>query len=163
MLLPNKFYAGPWKWLSLALVLAIGVGGFFYPPLGLSVIGLMLVAILLNHKSTRLFCSNVCPNGRSLSFSLKPISRGKKIPKFLVAKEFRRGVCGIMMFCVISLFARSGSENPLAYSVGRVFWSIYVASIGISVVAGVLFKPRAWCAFCPMGTLQDTIASHPSS
>ena len=31
---------------------------------------------------------------------------------------------------------------------------------GITIIAGavgITMKPRAWCAICPMGTLQETI------
>jgi hypothetical protein len=62
-----------------------------------------------------------------------------------------------MMFCVISLLSQS---NGSLAAIGKVFWAIYLASIGISTIAGLLWKPRAWCAFCPMGTLQDTIKGH---
>ncbi|TFG84862.1 MAG: 4Fe-4S binding protein [Spirochaetales bacterium] len=44
-------------------------------------------------------------------------------------------------------------------AIGRVFWAIYLVAVGISAVAGLVYKPRAWCAFCPMGTLQDTLAT----
>jgi len=150
------FYRGPWRYFSLLLVFGIAIGGFFLPELGLLVIALMLAAIAMNARRSRSFCSGVCPNGRSLSASLGKISAGKKLPRFLYSREFRRALCGLLMFAVVSFLIQS--DGSLA-RIGRVFWSVYIAAIGVSVVTGLLFKPRAWCAFCPMGTLQDTLKS----
>ncbi|MFA5853116.1 MAG: 4Fe-4S binding protein [Spirochaetales bacterium] len=151
-----KFYRGPWRYVSILLVLGLAIGGFFLPEIGLLVIVLMLIAIATNARSSRSFCSGVCPNGRALSASLGKISAGKKLPRLLSSKEFRRALCGLLMFAVVSFLIQS---NGSLAQIGRVFWSVYIAAIGISVVTGLLFKPRAWCAFCPMGTLQDTLKS----
>jgi polyferredoxin len=157
MLLPFSFYNSKWKFLSILLVVGLAVGGYFVPELGLGVIALILFALLTNMRSSRSFCAGFCPNGRSLSVVFKRTSKHKKLPSFLASREFRRMLCALMMFCVISLLARS---NGSLAAIGKVFWAIYLASIGISTIAGLLWKPRAWCAFCPMGTLQDTIKGH---
>jgi len=150
------FYRGPWRYLSLLIVFVIAIGGFFVPELGLLIVGLMLIAIAMNARRGRSFCSGVCPNGRALSAGLGKISTGRKLPRFLYSKEFRRALCGLLMFAIISFLIQT---NGSLARIGRVFWSVYIAAIGISVLTGLLFKPRAWCAFCPMGTLQDTLKS----
>lgn len=65
-------------------------------------------------------------------------------------------LCGFLMFSVVSLLARYGKGGVPA--VGRIFWAVYVLATGLGFVVGSVFKPRSWCAFCPMGTLQDTVA-----
>jgi polyferredoxin len=60
-----------------------------------------------------------------------------------------------MMFCVIGSLARSGGVLP---RVGLVFWLLCVLSLSAGLILGFFFKPRSWCAICPMGTLQDTIS-----
>jgi len=154
MIIVHSFYHGAWKHISIALVLALSVGGFFVPALGLGVIGLILFALISNARASRSFCAGFCPNGRSLSVAFKQTSRNRKLPKLFASREFRRALCAFIMFCVVSLLARS--DGSVA-AIGRIFWAIYVASIGISTAAALLWKPRAWCAFCPMGTLQDTL------
>ncbi len=154
MLLKYSFYNSTWKYISVAIVLALAVGGYFVPALGLGVIGLMAIALLTNISGSRSFCAGFCPNGRALSFTFKSVSSRKRLPKYFSTKEFRRMLCALMMFCVVSLLIRS---NGSLAAIGRIFWAIYVASIGISAVAALLWKPRSWCSFCPMGTLQDTI------
>lgn len=155
-IIPLAFYNSGWKIVSLIFVLAIALGGYFIPILGLAVPLLIAIALIMNARKTRSFCSGFCPNGRTLSFTMKAVSRNKVLPSYLYSTEFRRMLCGFMMFCVISLLARSDGS---VMQIGRVFWAIYIASIGISTISGLLFKPRSWCAYCPMGTLQDTMKS----
>jgi len=154
MLLKYSFYNSAWKYISVALVLALAAGGYFVPVIGLGVIALMAIGLVTNIAGSRSFCAGFCPNGRALSFTFKNISSQKRLPNFFATRQFRRMLCALMMFCVVSLLIRS---NGSLAAIGRIFWAIYVASIGISAVAALLWKPRAWCSFCPMGTLQDTI------
>lgn len=41
------------------------------------------------------------------------------------------------------------------YSFG--FYSIMLTSTLIGLIVMVLYKPRTWCSFCPMGTMTQTI------
>jgi polyferredoxin len=152
----RTFYKGPYRYVSVLFIVAVGIGGYFYPVIGLAVPALMLLALAINFRSRRLFCSSVCPNGRALSVVAVPASRGRRLPAFLVEPGMRRILCGFMLFCMVNLLVRYGGGGIAA--VGRVFWSVYLIAVGISVVVGMAFKPRSWCAFCPMGTLQDTVA-----
>jgi len=153
----HSFYAGPYRYLSVLFILVIAVGGYFLPVLGLAVPALMALALVMNKRSTRSFCSTACPNGRAFSATTSRWSLNRRLPAFLSEPGLRRMLCGFMMFCVISLLARYGKGGVPA--IGRIFWAIYVLATGIGFVVGSVSKPRAWCAFCPMGTLQDTIAS----
>jgi polyferredoxin len=153
----RAFYKGPYKSLSVVFIVTVGIGGYFYPVIGLAIPGLMLLALVLNFRNRRLFCSSVCPNGRALSTVTTPTSKGGRLPAFLVEPGMRRILCGFMLFCMVNMLARYGGGGIAA--VGRVFWSIYLIAVGISAVVGIVFKPRSWCAFCPMGTLQDTVST----
>ena len=37
------------------------------------------------------------------------------------------------------------------------FYSLMLTSTIIGLVMMILFKPRTWCTFCPMGTMTQTI------
>lgn len=37
------------------------------------------------------------------------------------------------------------------------FYSLMLTSLLIGLIVMFLFKPRTWCAFCPMGTMTQTI------
>ncbi|MBN1241918.1 MAG: 4Fe-4S binding protein [Spirochaetales bacterium] len=153
--------------LALVFVLAVASGGWFYPAAGLALAVLMAVAVALSllgrfgAARKRAFCNGVCPRGRALGFALRHFARGKPLPRAFTDLSLRRGLCGFMMFCVIGSLVRAlpGLQGyPSLAAAGRIFWGLCVISLAGGLVLGVLFRPRAWCVVCPMGTLQDTIA-----
>ena len=114
-------------------------------------------------------------------------SRNKPTPRFLSSKWFRYGflvffltMFGIMIFNTYLVF--SGAETlkeaiklfwtfsvpwGWTYTPGLLpdwiaqfafgFYSIMLTSTLIGLIVMVLFKPRSWCAFCPMGTMTQLI------
>jgi hypothetical protein len=143
-----------WRYASYAVVALIAIGGFFIPALALAVPVLMIAAIALDFFRRRSFCAGICPNGTFLASTLKPVSRKRPLPRALVSPTVRRALCGFMLVCIFGLLARSPLE---ASAIGRNFWAIYTIALTAGILFGLLYKPRAWCAICPLGTLQDTI------
>jgi hypothetical protein len=47
------------------------------------------------------------------------------------------------------------SEGVAQFAFG--FYSLMLTSTLLGFIAMILFKPRSWCAFCPMGTMTQTI------
>lgn len=114
-------------------------------------------------------------------------SRNKPTPRFLSSKWFRYGflvffltMFGIMIFNTYLVF--SGAETlkeaiklfwtfsvpwGWTYTPGLLpdwiaqfafgFYSIMLTSTLIGLIVMVLFKPRSWCAFCPMGTMTQLV------
>jgi len=41
--------------------------------------------------------------------------------------------------------------------IGAIFVSICLITTIIAIILALIFKPRSWCAICPMGTLQEQI------
>ena len=114
-------------------------------------------------------------------------SRGCATPKWLVSKWFRYGflvffltMFGSMVFQ--TWLVASGAESlrealklfwmfrlpwDWAYTAGTVadwvaqfsfgFYSLMLTSTLIGLIVMALYKPRSWCAFCPMGTMTQTI------
>lgn len=141
--------------LSAFFVAAVAIGGFRFPLLGFAVAALLLIALAMNFFKPRSFCSSLCPRGSALGFVLSRASRRKPLPPFMRSDGFKKILCGFMMFCVLgSAFRLRGDIGAL----GAFFWGLCVVSLIGGLVLGLFFKPRAWCAVCPMGTLQDTIA-----
>jgi ferredoxin-type protein NapH len=142
--------------LSLAFVLAVAIGGFFYPYVGFAVAVVMVLAMVMSLFKPRLFCAKACPRGRALGFGLKKLSRGKPLSPTALSAGSRRALCGFMMLCVGgNIYRLFGSAAAL----GSFFWGLCVVSLGAGVVVGLIYKPRAWCVVCPMGTLQETIGA----
>ena len=114
-------------------------------------------------------------------------SRNKPSPKFLGSKWFRYGfliffltMFGSMLFQTYLVAA--GAKNLVeaikllwlfrvpwgwTYTAGTVvdwiakfafgFYSLMLTSTIIGLVMMILFKPRSWCVFCPMGTMTQMI------
>lgn len=114
-------------------------------------------------------------------------SRNKPTPKWLSSKWFRYGflvffltMFGIMIFNTylvaagaetlkeaIKLFWMFRVPWGWTYTAGLVpdwiaqfafgFYSLMLTSTLIGLIGMVFFKPRTWCAFCPMGTMTQMI------
>ena len=114
-------------------------------------------------------------------------SRNKPTPRWISSKWFRYGfliffltMFGIMVFNTYLVAA--GAENlreaiklfwtfrvpwGWTYTAGTVpdwiaqyafgFYSIMLTSTLFGLIVMVLFKPRTWCAFCPMGSMTQLI------
>ncbi len=140
--------------LSLLFVTAVAVGGFFIPYLGFAVATVMAAAIVMTMIKPRLFCAKACPRGKALGFGLSRLSRGRPLPTGAVSPGAKRALCGFMMFCVAgNVYRLWGAPQAL----GTFFWGLCALSLAAGVMLGILYRPRAWCVVCPMGTLQDTI------
>ncbi|MBQ7921024.1 MAG: 4Fe-4S binding protein [Clostridia bacterium] len=114
-------------------------------------------------------------------------SRNKPTPNWIASKWFRYGflVFFLTMFAVMifnTYLVAAGAENlkealklfwmfrvpwGWTYTAGLVpdwiaqfafgFYSMMLTSTLIGLIVMVLFRPRSWCAFCPMGTMTQMI------
>ena len=114
-------------------------------------------------------------------------SRNKPTPKWMSSRWFRYGflVFFLAMFgnMIFQTWLVAGGAETLkealklfwtfkvpwgwAYSAGTTadwiaqfsfgFYSLMLTSTIIGLVVNVLFKPRTWCSFCPMGTMTQMI------
>ena len=115
------------------------------------------------------------------------LSRKKDIPPFIRSKWFRYGfllffltMFGIMIYNTYLVFAdvRELKEvvtllwtfklpwswaytidivNPWVAQFAFGFYSVMLTSTVLALITMVLFKPRSWCVYCPMGTMTQTI------
>ncbi|WP_300282171.1 4Fe-4S binding protein [Peptacetobacter sp.] len=115
------------------------------------------------------------------------LSRKKDIPKFLKSKWFRYGFLAFFLFMFVNMlfstylvfkgssslkevvtilwtfkapwsFAYSGADIPawiVQFAFG--FYSVMLTSTILGVITMLLYKPRSWCVYCPMGTMTQGI------
>lgn len=115
------------------------------------------------------------------------LSRYRDIPKFLKSKTFRYGflVFFLIMFSnmvfntylvfkgsnelkeVITIlwtfkmpwnFYEISMVNPWVSQFAFGFFSLMVTSTILGIITMILFKPRSWCVYCPMGTMTQMIS-----
>ena len=115
------------------------------------------------------------------------LSRHKSIPKFLKSKWFRYGFLTFFMsMFVVMLFntylvfagakdlkeviqilwsfkvpwkiANTNMFNPWVYQFALGFYSMMLTLTILGVITMILYKPKSWCVYCPMGTMTQLIS-----
>ncbi|MCC0686621.1 MULTISPECIES: 4Fe-4S binding protein [unclassified Clostridioides] len=115
------------------------------------------------------------------------LSRNKDIPKFIRSKWFRYGfltffmvMFGNMLFSTYLVFegSRGFKEvvtllwtikmpwqwayhgtlvSPWVVQFAFGFYSVMLTSTVLGLITMILFKPRSWCVYCPMGTMTQMV------
>jgi len=115
------------------------------------------------------------------------LSRNKPMPKFLKSKWFRYGflifflaMFGNMIFSTYLVFANVNNlrevvtllwtwkmpwqwvntsfVSPWVAQFAFGFYSIMLTSTILGIISMLLYKPRSWCVYCPMGTATQGIS-----
>lgn len=115
------------------------------------------------------------------------LSRNKPMPKFLKSKLFRYGFLTffmtmflIMLFNTYLVFAGARDLKevlqiiwsfklpwkisntdifPLwVYQFALGFYSMMLTSTILGIITMILYKPKSWCVYCPMGTMTQLIS-----
>lgn len=141
-------------------VLVISLGGLYYPLLGWAVPVFMIFLLGISYFNGRYWCGNLCPRGSFNDRIVSKVSRYKKIPELLKKNWFRLLIVGIFIglfsFRFLNTYS-SSSGLALFYKLGFIFATICLITTIIALMVGSIYSPRAWCTFCPMGTLQSYI------
>lgn len=128
------------------------LGGWLFPPLGYFMIVCMIMAMGIGVIRGRQWCDWMCPRGSFWDFFLTRFSRNVKAPGFFRGWPFRLLWLGILMsmlaFNLIPLW-------PNWYQMGRPFVMILTVTTIVGLALGVVYQPRTWCMFCPMGTMAN--------
>lgn len=135
----------------------VAIGGLWVPKLGLLVIPVMIGLILFSFYKGRYWCGNICAHGSLFDSLIYPISRNKKIPKLFKSKVLGIVFLGLFSYKLISklikVSAIYGSSSFLD-KLGLIFVSSYLMVAIVGSFFAIIYSPRVWCNFCPMGTIQ---------
>ncbi|MEN9206964.1 MAG: 4Fe-4S binding protein [Gloeomargarita sp. GMQP_bins_69] len=151
----KRRYGKPSQWGMVWLFFLIAVGGLFQPLLGYLMLAMMLFIPFEAYFHGRYWCGNLCPRGAFLDIFLARVSPRRPYPRLFRSKLLRWGIFVLVM---------SGFVVRLSYAwgdwlaVGGVFVSMCVVTSTVAIALGLTYNERAWCAICPMGTLQESIA-----
>lgn len=137
--------------LGLILLLIL-VGGWFYPPLGYFMIFCMVMAMGIGIIKGRHWCDWMCPRGSFWDSFLGRFSRNAKVPGIFRSLSFRLLWLGILMtMLTVNLIPVWGDF----YLMGKPFVVILTVTTAVGLVLGLVYQPRIWCMFCPMGTMAN--------
>ena len=138
-------------WIAVVLVLGLG---WRYPLLGYAVPIVMITGIVGGFVQGRYVCGWLCPRGAFFDRIMSYISPKRDIPNWFRAPVFRWTVFIILMgFMLYQIGLNPGDYRHW----GIVFFRICAITTGIGIVLAILIHPRAWCSFCPVGTLQGAV------
>ncbi|UCD34832.1 MAG: 4Fe-4S binding protein [Nitrospiraceae bacterium] len=138
--------------VALPLVLA---GGWFYPPLGFTLLICMFGAVGIALYKGRVWCDWMCPRGSFYDLFLEKLSRKLPIPALFRKNWFRTVVLSLLMAALGAQIYYAWGDS---FGIGRAFVMVLTITTTVGIVLGAVFKPRAWCQICPMGTLGSWIS-----
>ena len=143
--------------LMIVFLPMVIVGGYFYPYLGFTVVALICFFLILAPFRGRFYCGWFCPMGSFYERFLSLFSLKKEIPQLLRKSWFRWLVFIVMMSLLTSRFVMAGSNPEKIADAFRFMW---IVSISIAILIGVIFKPRVWCRICPMASMQGVMSKN---
>ena len=131
-------------------------GGILFPLLGYLVLLMMIFFLTLSYFKGRLWCVYLCPRGAFQDLVVRKIGRVRPLPR--VFRKFRFKWLLFDVFISLFIIQFIMAEKTLS-SIGFVFVRMCLVTTLIAVFMGITIRARAWCAICPMGTLQLKINS----
>ncbi len=144
-----------WSWIFFVSFFILSVIHIQFALVGLIC---MLSPILLSSLGHgRKNCSSICPRGSFLQQIIDKISLNYPMPKFMTKKWFKHLIL-ILLFLAFSysMYMSKGNINKIAFAIFRM---VAVTTV-IAFILGVIYKPRTWCAVCPMGHLSGEITKY---
>lgn len=174
-------------WIASITYLILGLFNILFAWLGLICFAIPLIISIKDGNKN--YCNKYCGRGKLFQIlgSKFKMSRNKKPPKFLSSKFFRYGfltffmtMFGIMLYNTWLVFSGSTLKEAITllwtfkvpwnwtntsfvpngvaqFAFG--FYSIMLTSTILGFITMVLYKPRSWCVYCPMGTMTQGICT----
>ena len=172
-------------WIYTPVYLTLGMFNILFAWLGM--IEFLIPLLIALFGGGKLFCNRYCGRGQLFELMGKKLSRHKAPPRFLSAPWFRYGFLLFFMTMFLLMIATTVQVFSGAQSLKEVItilWSFRVpwhfAYHGTLISPGVaqfafgmygmmltssilgfftmlLYRPRSWCAYCPMGTMTQGI------
>lgn len=143
------------QWIMAPLVPLVIIAGIFWPYLGYLAIGFMLLLFALVRFRGRYYCGWICPMGAFQERLLAKVSlKRPMLPLF--RKSWFKGLVFALMLGLLTARLIMSEGDP--ETIGAIFVMMWTLSTGFAVALGLVWKPRSWCSFCPMGTMQGLLA-----
>ncbi|MDB8793733.1 4Fe-4S binding protein [Romboutsia sp. 1001216sp1] len=176
-----------YMWILSALYLFLGLFNILFAWLGLLCFTIPLVMAILGKGKAycNTYCGR--GQLLNLMGNKMKLSKYNDIPKFLKSKWFRYGFLIFfmtmfinMLFMTYLVFNQTNSLKEvitilwtfkMPWKVANIsmvspwvaqfafgFYSMMITSTLLGVITMILYKPRSWCVYCPMGTMTHIIS-----
>lgn len=143
----------PYRYWLGGLVPAVLAAGFVTPYAGFVVPVVMLAALgTAALGGGRRFCGRYCPRGSFLEAWLGRLRR-RPLPA-----AFRGPLRWAVMVALLAFMVWRLAENPADPAHwGRVFWVMCLATTAVALALAAVYRPRAWCVVCPVGSMSTLL------
>ena len=172
-------------WVASAVYLLLGIFNILFAWIGLICFFVpLMVAVFGGGKR---YCNRYCGRGQLFEVLGKRLKLSRNIapPAFLRSRWFRYGflaffmtMFGLMVYATWKVFAGATLREavtllwvfrlpwtwadtsvvfPWVAQFAFGFYGVMLTSTVLGLVTMVLFKPRSWCVYCPMGTMTQGI------
>lgn len=172
-------------WVFSVLYLILGFFNILFAWLGLICFVTPLAIALFG--GGKAYCNKYCGRGKLLELlgQRMGLSRQKIPPAFLLSRWFRYGFLLFFLFMftlmIIATYlvfagaplsetvtllwvfklpwhwASNGMATPWVAQFAFGFYSVMLTSTLLGLLTMLLFKPRSWCLYCPMGSMTQLI------
>ncbi|MDR3353865.1 MAG: 4Fe-4S binding protein [Synergistaceae bacterium] len=179
----KKWY--DYLWIASSAYLILGVFNIVFAWLGLICFATPLAISILG--GDKAYCNRYCGRGQlfELLGGRIGLSLWRRPPAFLRSSWFRYGflaffmtMFGLMLYSTWLVFtgaplreavtllwafnlpwgwASTDMISPWAAQFAFGFYSVMLTSTVLGLVTMLLFRPRSWCVYCPMGTMTQGI------
>jgi len=144
-----------WSWIITIVWIVIAN---IWKPFGLYGFVCMFTPIIIALSGRgKMHCARICPRGSFIKTFTKKISLGLPKPAFLTTSTFRWILWALMMGTFISLIIYSIPRG--VYFLGNTVLVFMEVATALAFISGILFTPRAWCTYCPMGFTTGNLRS----
>ena len=144
------------KTIWILVVITI-FAGLKWPLFGFIVPVVMLTGIIGGFINGRYVCGWLCPRGAFFDRIVSVVSPRRKIPEWIRKYHFRAMVLiAMMVFMIYQISLDPGN----IYHWGAVFVRMCIITTIIGIALAMSVRPRAWCSFCPIGTIQSLVGGH---
>jgi ferredoxin-type protein NapH len=137
--------------LLAPLVPLVIIGGLYYPYLGYLALAMMVLMLVLAIFRGRYYCGWLCAMGAFHERILARISLKREMPPLFKKSWFRWLFFAGLMGLMVTRLLMSGGDPE---RIGAVFVMMWTVATTIAIAFGLYYKPRSWCNFCPMATMQ---------
>ncbi|MFW6157042.1 MAG: 4Fe-4S binding protein [Armatimonadota bacterium] len=152
-----------WRKIAIGVLVAVVVGGLFYPPLGLVAAAMMLALLGTSVFRGRYWCGNLCPRGAFLDLIVRRISPNRQFPGWARSLWLRAVILVLLMSALswqlanLPLSTAADLPGGIYGVIGAVFVRLCLITTLGAVFLALVSQQRAWCAVCPMGTMQNLV------
>lgn len=134
--------------------------GFFIPWIGFSVVGCMIAGMLIAIGNGRKWCDFWCPRGSFFDAFLSHISPQKPLPPWFHSYWIRIPfILGLFSFLTINIILVWPQWDKIAFAFVK---TLTITTI-LSIILALIFRARAWCILCPVGTFSGLIGGKKNS